>query len=71
MNSYVACDIVDMYLSVGVAFKRLVSKAPYLVHHSSKAPHITGSGVLLEMKCLRCISLSQDFVLFTVQSYHV
>ena len=39
-------------LGVGVSLKWLVSQAPYLVHESAIAPHITGSGVLLEIESL-------------------
>ena len=38
---------VAIYLRVGITLKWLVSQAPYLIHESTKAPHITGSGVLL------------------------
>ena len=39
-------------LGVGVSLKWLVSQAPYLVHESAIAPHITGSGVLPVVQCL-------------------
>ena len=35
-----------------MSFKWFVSQAPYFIHHSSKTPHITGSGILLEMQSL-------------------
>ena len=38
---------------VGVFLKRFVSETPYLIHDTTKAPHITGSGVLLVMDGLR------------------
>ena len=34
-------------LRVGVALKWFVSQTPYLVHETSKTPHITGCRVLL------------------------
>ena len=37
---------------IGVFLKRFVSKAPYLIHHSSKTPDITKSGILLVVKSL-------------------
>ena len=36
-------------------FKWFVSQAPYLIHEHTKAPHITGRGVLLVVKCLLII----------------
>ena len=39
-------------LGVGVPLKWLVSQTPYLIHESAIAPHITGSGVLLEIESL-------------------
>ena len=39
--------IVSLYLRIIAAFKWLVSKTPNLIHDTPKAPHITGSGVLL------------------------
>ena len=35
-----------MYLSIAYCFKWFESKAPYFIQHTSKAPHITGNGVL-------------------------
>ena len=35
------------YLNIGILFKWLMSKTPYLIHDTTKTPHITGSGVLL------------------------
>ena len=32
-----------------------VSETPYLIHDTTKAPHITGSGVLPEVECLPCM----------------
>ena len=46
------CTVV--YLWIGEILKWLVSHTPYLIHESSKAPHITGSGVLLIVKSLEC-----------------
>ena len=34
-------------------FKRFVSETPYLIHDTAKAPHITGSGVLLVVEGLQ------------------
>ena len=34
-------------LSTGKVLKRSVSKTPYLIHDTTEAPHITGSGVLI------------------------
>jgi hypothetical protein len=39
-------------LMFGVSLKRFVSETPYLVHHTTKAPHITSCGVLLVVKSL-------------------
>ena len=39
-------------LDICVSLKRFVSQTPYLIHHSSIAPHITGSRVLLEIESL-------------------
>ena len=39
-------------LLFGVSLKGLVSKTPYLIHHTTKAPHITGCGILLVMESL-------------------
>ena len=38
---------------VGFFFKWFVSETPYFIHEDTKAPHITGCGVLLEMDCLQ------------------
>ena len=38
-------------------FKWFVSQTPYLIHEHTKAPHITGRGVLLVVKCLLNILL--------------
>ena len=38
----------DLYaLHVGAGFEWFVSETPYLIHDTTKAPHITGSGVFL------------------------
>ena len=39
-------------LHVRALFKWFMSKTPYLVHDTAKAPHITGSGVLLVVEGL-------------------
>ena len=36
-----------VYLSIVVTLKRCMSKTPYLIHDTDKAPHIHGSGVLV------------------------
>ena len=38
---------IAIYLCVGITLKWLVSQAPYLIHESTKTPHITCGGVLL------------------------
>ena len=38
---------MSMYLSIAYCFKWFESEAPYFIQHTPKAPHITGSGVLL------------------------
>ena len=43
---------IQHYLWICVPFKWFVSQTPYLVNHSSIAPHITGIGVPLEMQTL-------------------
>ena len=45
-------SVYNTNLGVGVPFKWFVSQTPYLVHESPIAPHITGSGVLLEIESL-------------------
>ena len=40
------------YLMVSLVFKWFVSQTPYLKHESTKAPHITGCGVLLVVEGL-------------------
>ena len=47
---------MQKYLWICTSLKWFVSQTPYLVHHSSIAPHITGSRVLLEMQSL-CVQL--------------
>jgi hypothetical protein len=39
-------------LQISATFKRFVSETPYLIHDTTKAPHITGSGVLLVVEGL-------------------
>ncbi len=43
---------MPLYLIVGESLKRFVSHTPYLIHDSSITPHITGTGILLEMESL-------------------
>ena len=45
-------SVYNTNLGVGVPLKWFVSQAPYLVHESAIAPHVTGSGVLLEIESL-------------------
>ena len=40
------------YFWISKIFKRFVSETPYLIHDTTKAPHITGSGVLLVVNSL-------------------
>ena len=40
-----SCHIT--YITIALIFKRFVSETPYLIHDTTKAPYITGSGVLL------------------------
>ena len=35
-------SLLIAYFRVGVGFKRLMSKTPYLIHDTTEAPHITG-----------------------------
>ena len=46
-------DSKFQYLIIGVSFKRFVPQAPYFKQHCTKAPHITGNGVLFEVDCLK------------------
>ena len=39
-------------INICMLFERSVSKAPYLIHDATKAPHITGGGVSLVVNCL-------------------
>ena len=45
------------YLLIGIALKWSVPHAPYFIHHCTKAPHITSSAVLLEIYCLRGVTM--------------
>ena len=45
-------SVYNTNLGVGVPLKWFVSQAPYLVHESAIAPHVTGSRVLLEIESL-------------------
>ena len=40
-------------LRIAISFKWFVSETPYLIHDTTKAPHITGSGVLLVVEGLQ------------------
>ena len=40
------------YLNIGVGFEWFVPETPYLIHDTTKAPHITGSGILPKVECL-------------------
>ena len=40
------------HFTIRASLKRFVSETPYLIHHTTKAPHITGCGVLLVMESL-------------------
>ena len=43
------------HLTVCLALKWFVSQTPYLIHEYTKAPNITGCGVLLVVKCLNVV----------------
>ena len=45
VNNLYAVNVRDV-------FKWFVSKTPYLVYDTTKAPHITGSGIFPVMMCL-------------------
>ena len=51
---------IVMYLNISQISKRLVSQTPYLIEQTSIAPHITGSGVLLEVDCFWGSPLHRD-----------
>ena len=63
-----------MYLVVGEVVKWFHAKCPYFVHDHSKAPHVTGSGVLLVVESLwscpfhRDFSSTRDIVVSVLQS---
>ena len=40
------------HFMIRASLKWLVSKTPYLIHRTTKAPHITGCGILLVMESL-------------------
>jgi len=40
---------------IGASFKWFMSQAPYFKQQYTKAPHITGNGVLFEVYCLKCM----------------
>ena len=44
-------------LRIGFVFKWFVSQTPYFKHEHTKAPHITGCGVLLIQKSLKQLTL--------------
>ena len=49
----VALIIINLSnLQIAVVLEGLLSETPYLIHDTTKAPHITGSGVLLVVYCL-------------------
>ena len=52
------------HLRISVSFKWFVSETPYLIHEASKAPRITGCGVLLVVDSLREIvtSMLTEFI---------
>ena len=50
----IGIDQIDSkYLQISMLFKRFVSETPYLIHDTAKAPHITGSRVLLVVNGLK------------------
>ena len=46
-NIYLSDDLL-----FGIFLERFVPETPYLIHYTTKAPHITGCGVLLVMESL-------------------
>ena len=62
MNRY-KCDYntcnMQSHLIISVPFIWLVSKTPYLIHDHSKAPHITGCGVLLKVQSLQTVTTTE------------
>ena len=65
---------VYKHLSIGHLMVRLNAESPYLIHDHSKAPHITGSGVLPVAESLRGCPLhwnlpsTRDIVLSVLES---
>ena len=51
--------ILYLHLIIGLVFKRFMSQTPYLVHESTKTPHITSSRVLLVEESLKCEELNR------------
>ncbi len=49
---YLVIPLIYMYLHIRESFKWFVSQTPYLVHDTTKAPHITGCRVLLVIERL-------------------
>ncbi len=39
-------------LYIAIILEGFLTETPYLIHDTTKAPHITGSGVLFEVYCL-------------------
>ena len=52
---------VYKHLSIGHLMVRLNAESPYLIHDHSKAPHVTGSGVLPVTESLRGCPLHWNF----------
>ena len=59
LPSYTALRFYTQYtdLDISVLFKWFVPQTPYLVHDTTKAPHITGCREGLVIECLRCCPL--------------
>ena len=57
------------YIAIAVIFKRFVSETPYLIHDTTKAPHITGSGVLLVMNGLKVQRINGNTIPLAVQTF--
>ena len=53
VNIIIYGDFITCNLCIAEKFKRFVSETPYLIHDTTKAPHITGSGVLLVVESLQ------------------
>ncbi len=57
-------NVISIYTNLFIVkiFKWLVSYTPYLIHDSSITPHITGTGILLEMESLMNTIINRTIV---------